>query len=121
MDQRPVTTAQLASITQAKLTGDGTIVVTDVSHDSRRAGVGALFAAVSGAMFDAHKFVPLVMSQGAAGVLSERPAPRGFKGVWLQVDNIRRAMALAAAEVHHHPSRELQLAGITGTNGKTTT
>jgi UDP-N-acetylmuramoyl-L-alanyl-D-glutamate--2,6-diaminopimelate ligase len=40
---------------------------------------------------------------------------------WIQVPNVRRAMALAAAEVHHHPSRELQLVGITGTNGKTTT
>ena len=60
------------------------------------------------------------MSQGAAGVLSERAAPDDFPGVWLQVENIRRAMALAAAAIHHHPSRELQLTGITGTNGKTT-
>jgi UDP-N-acetylmuramoyl-L-alanyl-D-glutamate--2,6-diaminopimelate ligase len=72
-------------------------------------------------LFDGHKFVPQVMEQGAAGILSERPAPEGFTGAWLQVANIRRAMALAAAEVQHHPSRELQLAGITGTNGKTTT
>src|SRR4029453_12617000 len=37
------------------------------------------------------------------------------------VENVRKAMAIAAAEVHHHPSRELNLVGITGTNGKTTT
>ena len=74
-----------------------------------------------GALFDAHKFVPQVMEQGAAGVLSERPAPEDFAGVWLQVEDIRCAMALAASEVQHHPSRELQLVGITGTNGKTTT
>ena len=121
MDQRPVTTKQLATLTQAKLTGGDAIVVTDVSHDSRRVGAGALFAAVSGAVFDAHKFVPQVMAQGAAGVISERAAPDDFAGVWLQVGNIRRAMALVAAAVQHHPSRELQLAGITGTNGKTTT
>ncbi|HEU4433032.1 MAG TPA: Mur ligase family protein, partial [Pyrinomonadaceae bacterium] len=123
MDQRPVTTRELATLTQAKLTGDDAIVVTDVSHDSRRAGAGALFAAVSGAVFDAHKFVPQVMAQGAVGVISERAAPDNFgeQGVWLQVGNIRRAMALVAAAVQHHPSRELQLAGITGTNGKTTT
>ena len=72
-------------------------------------------------MFDAHKFVPQVMEQGAVGVISESPRPEKFNGAWLQVENIRRAMALAAAEVHHHPSRELQLVGITGTNGKTTT
>jgi UDP-N-acetylmuramoyl-L-alanyl-D-glutamate--2,6-diaminopimelate ligase len=72
-------------------------------------------------LFDAHKFVPQVMAQGAAGVLSEHAAPTDFNGAWLQVADIRRAMALAAAEVHGHPSRELQLCGITGTNGKTTT
>ena len=115
------TTKRLAQITEARLTGDETRLVTDVSHDSRRAGEGTLFAAVSGALFDAHKFVPQVMAQGAVGVLSEQPAPPDFNGVWLQVANIRRAMALAAAEVQGHPSRELQLAGITGTNGKTTT
>src|SRR6185503_9662198 len=52
---------------------------------------------------------------------SARPAPENFQGVWLEVANSRRAMALAAAEVQHHPSRELQLVGSTGTNGKTTT
>ena len=121
MDQKPVTTKRIAEKTGATLTGDADVVVTDVSHDSRRAGEGTLFAAVSGAVFDAHKFVPQVMAQGAAGVLSERPAPEDFAGVWLQVDDVRCAMALAASEVHHHPSRELQLTGITGTNGKTTT
>ena len=117
----PVTLKQVAERTNAIFTGEGSTIVTDVTHDSRRASPGALFAAVSGALFDAHKFVPQVMSQRAVGVLSERPMPEGFSGAWLKVDNIRRAMALAAAEVQHHPSRELKLVGITGTNGKTTT
>ncbi|MCA1576183.1 MAG: UDP-N-acetylmuramoyl-L-alanyl-D-glutamate--2,6-diaminopimelate ligase [Acidobacteria bacterium] len=115
------TVKKLSQVTQALVTGDQTQLVTDVSHDSRRTGKGALFAAVSGALFDAHKFVPQVMDQGAVGVLSEHVAPDGFAGAWLQVTNVRRAMALAAAEVQGHPSRELQLVGITGTNGKTTT
>jgi UDP-N-acetylmuramoyl-L-alanyl-D-glutamate--2,6-diaminopimelate ligase len=115
------TLRRLAQVTKARLTGDETRIVTDVSHDSRRAGTGTLFAAVAGALFDAHKFVPQVMASGAVGVLSEQPAPPDFEGAWLQVTNVRRAMALAAAEVQGHPSRELQLAGITGTNGKTTT
>jgi len=118
---QPVTVRELVAKTNAKLTGDESTVITDVSHDSRRVGEGSLFVAVAGALFDAHKFIPQVMEQRAAGVISERAAPENFTGVWLQVEDVRCAMALIASDVQHHPSRELQLVGITGTNGKTTT
>ena len=49
---------RLAELTGATLSGDETQIVTDISHDSRRVGRGMLFAAVAGAVFDAHKFVP---------------------------------------------------------------
>ncbi len=126
--QEPVTLQHVSDVVSGKLKGDGGIPVTDVTHDSRRAGPGSLFVAVRGGLFDAHKFIPQVIEQGAVGVISElEPSAEFRQGVesktaaWLQVENVRRAMALAAAEVHHHPSRELQLVGITGTNGKTTT
>jgi UDP-N-acetylmuramoyl-L-alanyl-D-glutamate--2,6-diaminopimelate ligase len=119
---------EVAKAIGAPLIGDGSIPVTDVTHDSRQAGPGSLFVAVRGELFDGHKFVPQVIEQGAVGILSELEPPaelhsgRGLApAAWLQVENVRRAMARAAAEVHHHPSRELQLVGITGTNGKTTT
>ena len=118
---QPNTASDISRIIAAKLSGSGQATVTDVTHDSRRAQKGSLFVAVRGELLDAHKFIPQVMEQGAVGVISEQPPPEDVKGVWLQVENVRRAMALAAAEVQHHPSRELQLVGITGTNGKTTT
>ncbi len=128
MTNEPVTVKQIAEVTGGRLTSDHNVVVTDVSHDSRRAGPGSLFVAVRGGLFDAHKFIPQVIEQGAVGVISELesssdllPGIEPGSIAWLQVENVRRAMALAAAEVHHHPSRELQLVGITGTNGKTTT
>ncbi|CAN5790254.1 UDP-N-acetylmuramoyl-L-alanyl-D-glutamate--2,6-diaminopimelate ligase [soil metagenome] len=80
-----------------------------------------MFVAIRGELLDAHKFIPQAMAAGAAGIISEQERPREFKGAWLQVGNVRREMAHAAAEVHRHPSRDLQLVGITGTNGKTTT
>ncbi|MGZ8844644.1 MAG: UDP-N-acetylmuramoyl-L-alanyl-D-glutamate--2,6-diaminopimelate ligase [Pyrinomonadaceae bacterium] len=133
-EQKPVTLGELASVTGGQLTGDSRVIVSDVTHDSRAAGKGSLFAAVRGELVDAHKFVPQVIQQGAVGIISEldppadwRPLENSLSGrglapaAWLKVDNLRRAMALAAAEVQHHPSRELQLVGITGTNGKTTT
>jgi UDP-N-acetylmuramyl-tripeptide synthetase len=116
----PVTVSSVAAVAEGKLSGEPEAVVSDVVHDSRQAKTGSLFAAVRGELFDAHKFVPQVMQQGAIGVISELDRPSDFKGVWIQVANIRRAMAVAAAEIHHHPSRELKLVGITGTNGKTT-
>src|SRR5690349_11038108 len=117
----PVTIEHIARVTDGEGTGDLSVPVTDVTHDSRQATRGSLFTAVRGELFDAHKFVPQVMQQGAVGVVSELERPADFNGAWIQVTDIRRAMALASAEVHHHPSRELNLVGITGTNGKTTT
>jgi UDP-N-acetylmuramoyl-L-alanyl-D-glutamate--2,6-diaminopimelate ligase len=125
---QPVTLGAIARTVDGKLTGDERTSVSDVTHDSRQAKQGSLFVAIRGELFDAHKFVPQVIAQGAVGVLSELDPPEDWKSgsglapaAWIKVENVRRAMALAAAEVHHHPSRELQLVGITGTNGKTTT
>src|SRR5437660_2505458 len=120
MQKGPVTAGDIAAITEGKLSGAPDTIVTDVTHDSRQARQGSLFATVRGELFDAHKFVPQVIEQGAVGVISELVRPDDFSGAWIQVDDIRRAMAVAAAAVHHHPSRELNLVGITGTNGKTT-
>jgi UDP-N-acetylmuramoyl-L-alanyl-D-glutamate--2,6-diaminopimelate ligase len=119
--QQTVTLGDVARAVGGKLTGDERTPVTDVTHDSRQAREGNLFVAVRGENVDAHRFVNQVIEQGAVGVVSEQARPANFGGAWLEVDDARRALALAAAEVQHHPSRELQLVGITGTNGKTTT
>ncbi len=119
--RRRVTLGHVAEVIAGELTGDENVEVLDVTHDSRQARAGSLFAAVRGGQLDAHRFIDQVMKQGALGVISELEAPANFGGAWIQVEEIRRAMALAAAEVNNHPSRELQLVGITGTNGKTTT
>ncbi len=118
--QTLVTIKDVARVVNGVASGELNSEVTDVIHDSRQAKAGSLFAAVQGELFDAHKFIPQVMDHGAAGVISELERPADFNGAWIQVEDIRRAMPLAAAEVHHHPSRELNLVGITGTNGKTT-
>jgi UDP-N-acetylmuramoyl-L-alanyl-D-glutamate--2,6-diaminopimelate ligase len=120
-EKRRVTLGDVARMINGKLLGDESREVLDVTHDSRQAKEGSLFVAVRGELVDAHRFVNQVMEQGAVGVISELECPDSFKGAWIEVDDVRRAMALAAAEVHDHPSRELQLVGITGTNGKTTT
>ncbi|MFN2595735.1 MAG: UDP-N-acetylmuramoyl-L-alanyl-D-glutamate--2,6-diaminopimelate ligase [Pyrinomonadaceae bacterium] len=116
-----VTLADVARATGAELTGDGSAAVSDVTHDSRQARAGSLFVAIKGERCDAHAFIPQIVAQGAVGVLSGRERPEDFKGAWLRVADARRALAFAAAEVQRHPSRELKLVAVTGTNGKTTT
>ncbi|HVF48632.1 MAG TPA: Mur ligase family protein, partial [Pyrinomonadaceae bacterium] len=118
---RTVTLGDVARAVEGRLDGDEQLLVLDVTHDSRQARQGSLFVAVRGEHIDAHRFVGQVLERGAVGIISELPRPADFAGAWLEVADARRAMALASAEVHGHPSRELNLVGITGTNGKTTT
>jgi UDP-N-acetylmuramyl-tripeptide synthetase len=104
-----------------ELSGDADAAVADVTHDSRQAAAGWVFVAIRGEKSDGNRFAGEVAARGAAAVVSEQPRPSDFRGAWIRVAEARRALALAAAEVHGHPSRELKLVGITGTNGKTTT
>ena len=101
--------------------GDAAASVFDVTHDSRQARAGSLFVAIRGEKADGNRFASDVMKRGAVGVVSDIQRPDDFEGAWIQVEDARRALALAAGEVHGHPSRELKLVGVTGTNGKTTT
>jgi UDP-N-acetylmuramoyl-L-alanyl-D-glutamate--2,6-diaminopimelate ligase len=116
-----VTLGDVARATGGELEGDAGAAVVDVTHDSRQAGAGWLFVAIRGEKADGNRFVEDVMRRGAAGVVSELGRPAEFEGGWIRVAEARRALALAAAEVQRHPSRELKLVGVTGTNGKTTT
>ena len=96
-------------------------VVTGVTADSRRAGPGSLFAAVPGLTVDGHDYIDRAVAAGAVAVLAEagRTAPRPGVG-WVEVDDVAAALGPLAAAFHGHPSAELALVGITGTNGKTT-
>ena len=116
-----VTLGALARALGGELEGETDARVLDVTHDSRQVRGGWLFVAIRGEKWDGHHFIDDVSEQGAVGVVSEQPRPPGFRGAWIRVPEARRALALAAAETHGHPSRELKLVGITGTNGKTTT
>jgi UDP-N-acetylmuramoyl-L-alanyl-D-glutamate--2,6-diaminopimelate ligase len=94
---------------------------TGVTHDSRRVEPGAVFVALRGLKADGAAFAPQAIAAGAAAIVSER-GPEGSVAVpWVVVADARLALALASAEFFGHPSRQMQVVGITGTNGKTTT
>ncbi|MFN2411740.1 MAG: UDP-N-acetylmuramoyl-L-alanyl-D-glutamate--2,6-diaminopimelate ligase, partial [Pyrinomonadaceae bacterium] len=95
--------------------------VSDVTHDSRQVRESVLFAAIKGHTVDGHRFINDVMRRGAAGIISELDPPVNFRGTWLKVSDVREGLAKAASIVNSEPSHQLELVGITGTNGKTTT
>ncbi len=90
-------------------------------YDSRRIRPGYAFAAITGEKTDGNLYVSSALQQGALAVVSESPQPAGTSCAWVQVRQARQALALASANLHGHPAESLRLAGITGTNGKTTT
>ncbi len=94
--------------------------VAGVCHDSRRVEPGDLFVAVPGELFDGREFAADAVARGAAAVVAHGAAPDEFPVPWLDVDDPRALLGPLAAEVYGHPDRELVMAGVTGTNGKTT-
>jgi UDP-N-acetylmuramoyl-L-alanyl-D-glutamate--2,6-diaminopimelate ligase len=94
-------------------------MIAGVTDDSRRVVQGDLFCAWEGASVDAHAFVPDVAEQGAAAALVEHETPAALPQV--VVADGRRAASVGASVVLGWPQDGLQMAGVTGTNGKTTT
>jgi UDP-N-acetylmuramoyl-L-alanyl-D-glutamate--2,6-diaminopimelate ligase len=94
--------------------------VSGLAYDSRKVSAGYLFFAFSGAKTDGAHFASAAISKGALAVISDRPPPGGFAAQWIQVQHGRQALAQASKNFFDRPDERLNLAGITGTNGKTT-
>jgi UDP-N-acetylmuramoyl-L-alanyl-D-glutamate--2,6-diaminopimelate ligase len=101
------------------LVGDPTVEVDTIAYDSRAMRPRALFCCVRGEHVDGHDYADAATASGAVALLCERRLPADVTQV--VVSDARIAMAHVAAAFHGHPSRALQVIGVTGTNGKTTT
>jgi UDP-N-acetylmuramoyl-L-alanyl-D-glutamate--2,6-diaminopimelate ligase len=109
--------------------------ITSVAYDSRSVLPGGVFVAVRGESTDGNRFVGDALARGAVAVVSEHPRPLtvspdlftpAFPPIpgeisWVQVEQARRALATIAANFYGRPAEGLELVGVTGTNGKTTT
>ncbi len=94
--------------------------ITGLTDDSRTVMPGNLFAAVPGSKVDGTQFVRDALNMGASALLVEKPMPQ-FKLVPQIVSpNVRRTLGILASLLYGEPSRHMQVIGITGTNGKTT-
>ena len=107
----------------AEIAGDASVRVRGVRHDSRAVEPGDLFVARRGEKVDGARFVRDAVARGAVAVMAARgtldPASAGVPV--LLVDDPAVALGFAASAVYGHPSFSLEVVGITGTNGKTTT
>jgi UDP-N-acetylmuramoyl-L-alanyl-D-glutamate--2,6-diaminopimelate ligase len=100
---------------------DAAVEVSSLAYNSREVKPGTLFFAIRGEKADGHSYIPQALERGAVAVVSERVAPPQLGDRWIQVAAIRRALADAGRIIFNHPEKRLQIVGITGTNGKTTT
>ena len=103
------------------ISGTTDVEITQVVNDSRKAGPGALFLCIRGAVVDGHTFADAVVKQGARALVVEEEVdvPEGVTVI--KVADSRYAMALIAAAWYGHPASQLKVIGITGTKRKTTT
>jgi UDP-N-acetylmuramoyl-L-alanyl-D-glutamate--2,6-diaminopimelate ligase len=106
-----------------EIVGDGAALVSGVHHDSRRVGPGDLFVVRKGQTSDGARFVGAAREQGAAALLLTREqSPHVTSDLpRIVVEDIGDGLAFAAAAVYGHPTFGMDITGITGTNGKTTT
>ena len=107
----------VASLGDAEVRGEAD--VSAVTHDSREVGPGALFCCVPGRTTDGHDHAAAAVAAGATALLCERFLP--VEAAQARVPSVRAAMGPVAAAFHGFPSSSLDVVGVTGTNGKTTT
>jgi UDP-N-acetylmuramoyl-L-alanyl-D-glutamate--2,6-diaminopimelate ligase len=107
------------ALAPVEVVGRAPVDVTDLAYDAREAGPGSLYFCIRGSRADGHDFAPEAVANGAVALVVQRPLELPVPQ--LLVEDARRAMPLAADEFFGRPTERLEVAGVTGTNGKTTT
>ncbi|KPM48222.1 UDP-N-acetylmuramoyl-L-alanyl-D-glutamate--2,6-diaminopimelate ligase [Jiulongibacter sediminis] len=110
----------LYKISLQTVSGKTDLEISAIEFDSRKVQKGHLFVAIPGTQVDGHQYIEKAIDLGASAILCERlPETLKEQVTYIQVENSAKAMGLAAANFYEQPSQQLQLVGITGTNGKT--
>jgi UDP-N-acetylmuramoyl-L-alanyl-D-glutamate--2,6-diaminopimelate ligase len=107
------------ALSPTEIVGDGSVEIADLAYAAGGVRPGSLFFCIRGSRADGHDFAPAALEHGAVALAVERRLPLEVPQV--VVDDTRAAMPTAAATFFRHPTRELEVAGFTGTTGKTTT
>lgn len=113
----------LNGIKVLSISGKADVDIDLITFDSRKCRKGSMFIAVCGNEADGHRFIGSAIDNGAQAVIYENGdfSSKGGDICFIKVENSRHALSLAADNFYDHPSGKINLVGITGTNGKTTT
>ena len=109
----------IAALAPVDVVGRAPVEIADLAYDARSATAGSLFFCVPGTRVDGHEFAAEAVANGAVALVVQRPLELDVPQI--VVADPRRAMGTAADEFFERPTEALEVAGVTGTNGKTTT
>ena len=111
------------SLSRVTASGPLDTEVAALTASSREVAPGMLFAAIRGTTIDGHRFISDALAAGASVILAETAPPVDLDPAitWLHVPDSREALSTLASTLAGHPWKDLAIAGVTGTNGKTTT
>ena len=111
----------LYKVSLEKVVGNTAVAFRELHFDSRKVGLDDVFVAIKGTQSDGHQFIKKAIDQGALAVVCQQMPKEIINGItYLQVQDTQQALAIMASHFYGNPSAELQLVGVTGTNGKTT-
>jgi UDP-N-acetylmuramoyl-L-alanyl-D-glutamate--2,6-diaminopimelate ligase len=109
----------IAALAPVDVVGRAPVEIADLAYDARSATAGSLFFCVPGTRVDGHEFAAEAVANGAVALVVQGPLELDVPQI--VVADPRRAMGIAADEFFERPTEALEVAGVTGTNGKTTT
>ncbi len=113
----------ISNLSRITVAGSQDTEIHAITTSSREVSPGMIFAAIRGTTLDGHRFINEALAAGASAILAETPQPAdySFPATWLHVPDSRAAVSILASALTDHPWKNLSMAGVTGTNGKTTT
>ncbi len=112
----------LQSVSYTVLQGKDDIEILAPVYDSRKVAQGDVFVCITGFQTDGHKYIPMALEKGAIALLVEHAVEGIDENITvIQTKNNREALAVLACNYYGHPTKDMRVMGVTGTNGKTTT
>jgi UDP-N-acetylmuramoyl-L-alanyl-D-glutamate--2,6-diaminopimelate ligase len=111
----------LVAVVGQHIQGELTQTIASIEFDSRKAAANTIFVCIVGSQANGHKYVQQAYAQGCRVFITQEAVDLAPDACVYQVQNTSAALAQLACAFYNHPSKELKLVGVTGTNGKTTT